>query len=371
MKAVLSALLALALSAAGCTSARLGLASGRVLQGDAVMAEEGEGWRALEEGALLQPGVRLRTGLASARLELEHGELWMGRSATVRVLRDAVELERGEVVLHAEGAALRWENVEVSGEGVYRLSPGASPRIGVYEGRATVRRPGETRRVPALRQLGLGARRLPAEAEPLYYAVDDEWDRELLPRAIAFDEEVSRLARGIDREYGVQPQPATFYDSFTAVSPETVPVLAATARQVDPSGAFGPPSDALVTLFVSAAIAKAGGLGIEDAVRRVARQRAVGARWGLIAMESDVAVQDLATAVDLARERRQEVAPRDVRPTGARPTTRPSSPRGGGGESSPRPTQPPSSAPTPRPSEPPPGPGPGTLQDTIEDILRP
>ncbi|HWH32791.1 MAG TPA: hypothetical protein VNU01_08995, partial [Egibacteraceae bacterium] len=318
MKAGLAALLslAIALALAGCSTARLGGAAGRLTQGETVMVQQGDGWRALAAGDSVPDGARVRTGLETARLELQRGELWLGHSATVRLRGDDVEVERGEIVLHSQGARASWQAVEVTGEGVFRLAPGASPRVGVYAGEVTVARPGEQRRLPALRQLGLAARRLPAEPDPLYYDTGDDWDRELLPKAISFDEEVSRLARGIDREYGTDPQPADFYTSFTAVRPETVPVLAATARRADADGSFGPPSDALVTLFVSSAVAAAQGLAIEDAVRRVADKRAVGARWGLIAVEEDIDVQRLAAAVDLARERRQIVAPDDERTIG-------------------------------------------------------
>lgn len=369
MKALLAGLLALAMTLAGCSSARLGGAAGRVTAGQTVLVQQGDGWRAVSVGDDLPDGARVRTGLAPARLDLERGELWLGSSATVRLRGDTVELERGEVVLHSRGAALRWQTVELSGDAVYRLSPGASPRVGVYKGAVTVRRPGEERKLAALRQLGLAARRLAADPDPLFYATDDAWDRELLPKAIAFDDEVARLANGIDREYGVQTQPADFYHSFTAVRPETVPVLAATARHVDAAGSFGPPSDALVTLFVSAAVAKARNSAIEDAVRDVAEQRARGSRWGLIAMERDIGLPELAAAVDLARERRQVVAPGDRSPIG-----RPSGPRPaptGGSSPSPRPSAPPpTSSPTPRPTQPPPpSPDPGVIERTVEDII--
>lgn len=371
MKALLAALLTLALLATGCSSARLGGAAGRVTAGETVMIQQGDGWRAVGAGDSVPDGARVRTGLAAARLDLERGELWLGSSATVRLRGDTVEVERGEVVLHSRGATMTWQTVELTGAAVYRLSPGASPRVGVYEGAVTVRRPGEERVLPALRQLGLASRRLAAEPDPLFYATDDAWDRELLPKAIAFDEEVAALASGIDREYGVAPQPADFYNSFAAVPPQTVPVLAATARQAGADGSFGPPSDALVTLFVSAAVSGARNVTIEEAVRDVAADRELGARWGLIAMERGIGLPELAAAVDLARERRQIVVPTDRRPAGTPSAPRPTAPPGGG--SSPRPSPPPPTGPPPQeppPSQPPPGaPDPGVIERTLEDII--
>jgi len=362
---LLSGAMALALLLSGCSTARLSGGEARVLSGTSLLRASGDTWLTVAKGETIPDGSRVRTGLATARLELQQGEVWLGPSATVQLDGEHLRVERGEVIVHSDGElATVWESVRVTGKGVYRLSPGASPRAGVYEGTVTVSRPGEERRLPRLRQIGLGSRRLAAQPDPLYYELNDGWDRELLPQAIAFDEEVAGLARGIDREYGVAPRDADFYASFAAVKPETVPVLAATTRRRGPDGTFGPPSDALVTLFVASALASAKGTPLEDAVRQVADQRARGARWGLLAVELDIAVRELAAAVDLARERREEIVPDPRRP---RPRPTPTSTG--------RPTTPPTATPTPRPTgspsptpSPPPDPQ-NVIERALEGIL--
>jgi hypothetical protein len=371
MKAFAGALRALALLAAGCTSPGItGRGGARVAEGDTVLMERDGGWRAAAVGDRLPERGRVRTGVSRARLEFAGGELWLGPSATVRLTGEVIELERGEIVVDSRrGLSARLGTAAVSGTAVYRMAPGASPRVGVYRGDVVVTRPGERRALPALRQLGLAARRLAAQPDPLFYVLDDPWDRALLPGAVAFDEEVAALARGIDREYGREPQPPEFYASFAAVTAEAVPLLASTARQSTPQGAFGPPSDALMTLFVAAAVAKAGGEPLQDALGQVATQRRRGARWGLIAVEAEIGTPELAAAVDLARERRETVAPRSATP-GPRPTARPTG--GPGPGPGPRPTPgprpSPSPSPTPSPSPPPPDPQ-DVIEDTIEDIL--
>jgi hypothetical protein len=143
-----------------------------------------------------------------------------------------------------------------------------------------------------LRQMDLAAFRLAPAGEPLQYRAEDLWDQELLGEAIAFDGEVARLARGMQIEFGNRPQPASFYREFAGR--RAVPVLASTAPRTR-GRAFGPPSDVLLTMFVAQTIGQG---RLVDTIRKVADLRAAGARWGLIAVEFDVASDALVAAVD-------------------------------------------------------------------------
>lgn len=239
----------------GCARPGLaGRAAATAMTGDGLEVAVDQGWASVAAGEAIPAGARVRTAAAEARLELRGGEVWLGPNAAARIEIDRVDVIRGETLVASGGAlGTRWADVEVTGEGVYRLSPGFSPRVGVYSGTVTVRRPGEERTVGRLRQIGLGAHRLPADGQPLAYRGDDPWDQDLLPRAIAFDAEVEQLRRGLDRQYGTQPQPLEFYRTFTPLPAATVPLLATTAQETGSGAVFGPPSDALIMLFVAQA----------------------------------------------------------------------------------------------------------------------
>lgn len=303
---MLLALCLLALSP-GCAGRGLGAeAAATVLVGDDVEVAVGDGWEQVTAGGSIPAGARVRTTASEARLELRSGELWLGRNAAARVDPDGIDVFRGETLVVSGGALdSRWTDVEVSGEGVYRLSPGVSPRLAVYSGTVLVRRPGEVRTLGALRQIRLATHRLPADGQPLTYREDDPWDQELLPQAIAFDAEVEQLRRGLDRQYGSAPQPPEFYLGFAppADAPSAA-LLASTAEEIVPGGAFGPPADPLVVLFVADAVSEATEQTPQKAAEQIVALRQAGAFWGLVATEFGVTTADLADAVDVAQGRR-------------------------------------------------------------------
>jgi hypothetical protein len=133
---------------------------------------------------------------------------------------------------------LAWERVEVTGVGVSRMRLGSAPRVGVYRGQVNVVRPGEQAIVPALRQVIFAGRRLPA-SQPLGYRSADPWDTVWMTHALQLDAETGRLARGIERSYGAEPQPLAFYAQFAPDADPALNVLARTARERDDDGAFG------------------------------------------------------------------------------------------------------------------------------------
>jgi hypothetical protein len=290
---------------------RLGV-SAQVVSGDTLETAGERGWVRLGVGDDVPNGARLRTGHTEVRLKLRDGQIWLGPDAAARVFFQQVDLIRGEamVVDPANGAlSARWADVLVSGRGTFRLTPGVDPRVGVYAGSVLVRRPAESRPVEALEQLSLSTRRLPVNSAPLAYRATDPWDRELLGQAVAFDDEVERIARGIDVKFTSGVKPPEFYRAFKAVDDAIIPILRSTARTVTPKGHFGPPSDVLVTLFVAEAAAEATHKPVSAAAVQTATWRAEGARWGLVAMRFGITAADFAETVDLSQIDRLTRAP--------------------------------------------------------------
>jgi hypothetical protein len=221
----LALLAVLALVASGCFGGDdLGGGAARMTAGGTLEIAVDDGWSPATVGDPIPDGARVRTGAAEARLELRHGEVWLAPHSMAVVGTDLVDVIRGDLLV-ASGGSLggRWAEVEVDGTGVFRLTPGVTPVVRVYDGDLEVRRPGERRAVSGLRQLNLAASRLPSRAAPLLYDTTDPWDRALLPQAVAFDEEIRRIARGIDRQHGVDPQAADFYETFAAIDETVIP----------------------------------------------------------------------------------------------------------------------------------------------------
>lgn len=379
--------------AGGCSRDPLGSDAGRVLAGSSLEVAVDDGWEAAEVGDPLADGARVRTGETEARLELRDGEAWLAPGSIAVVNREAVDAIRGDVLVVSGGQlAARWGDAEVAGEGAFRLTPGVTPLLRVYRGAADVHRPGEERQVEARRELSLATTRLAVKGAPLSYDPDDAWDRQLLPKAVAFDDEVARLARGIDRQHGTAPQAPEFYETFSAVAQETIPLLISVSRRVLADERFGPPSDALITLFVAEAAAGPGPLSLTEAAREVTRWRQRGARWGLVALELDITTSELARVVDLGQERRtaaeEELPPatapaddssvpregvpsRRVVPTEGEATASTSAPAPAGTSTTPpRSSSPPSSSsppPPPPPSSPPPPPSSSPDPDPVPD----
>lgn len=381
-----TALVVLAVVLAGCSSTGLRAEIGTLVAGEDVEVAVDGGWVGTEVGDGLPEGARVRTGEDEARLDLRGGQVWLKPGSLALLREGQVDVVRGDALVRSDGAMqARSSDVEVRGEAVYRLVPGVAPRVGVYRGEVQVRRPGETRSVPALREVSLGDVRLPQEPAPLAYRPDDPWDRALLPQAVAFDVEVERLARGIDRQYGPEPRAADFYESFLAVEPDTIPLLVSISRTVTADGRFGPPSDALVTLFVGQAVASAHDRDADTSVREVARLRSERARWGLIAVELDIGTVDLQAAVNLGQERRLAAGVSGA-PGGSEAAPSPASPRptqerarsadAGTPQAAPRgaPAPPPRQGPEPEPepepepTEPDPGGDGGALDEAVDVV---
>lgn len=369
---LLLVLLVTSVALIGCSEDRAAQYAAHVTAADDLEGGRQGDWTPLAQGEQVPIGTDLRTGTQPARLELSGGRLWLASGTAVTLHSDHIELLQGEALLEAdEPLAIHRGSTRAYGTGVFRMRLGATPRVGVYRGQVTVRRPAERTTVPALRQVGLAGRRLHTP-DPLSYRSADPWDSIWMDEALQMDAEAARLAGGIERSYGAGPQPHEFYTQFAPQAEPAIALLARTARErVDST--FGPPADTLLTLFVAQAT---GGASLVNAVRDVLALRAEGARWGLIGVELEVSTQRLAAVVDLGHA--QQVAAVDA--AAPAPAREPAPPRADEAV-----TPAPAPQPATGPSEPSPAPGPtepeepedpaaqqplGPVSDPLEELLE-
>lgn len=308
LRPLAAAVFCVALIATGCSSSD-GLAAGDAatfVEGfSGEVSLDGGEWQASEESGAVPDGARVRATDSEVRLALRDGTARLAPGAAATVSTDTLQLEHGELLLDTGGGLQTTVgDTQITSGGTVRISSGLAASVSVYEGNATVRRPAQEREVPALRQMDLSEFRLAPSATPLRYSAGDRWDQELLGAAIAFDAEVARLARGMEIEFGTRPKPRAFYREFAG--PRAVPVLSA-AAPVSRGRTFGPPSDVLLTMFFAQTVAQG---RLTDTIRQVAQLRAEGARWGLIAVEFDVAADRLVAAVDGLDSERLDLAER-------------------------------------------------------------
>lgn len=343
--------LAAVLIAANCTGDDLGGEEiARVMAGDMAEVFTGDVWVSVGAGEGIPEGARLRTGQDEARIAFGSGEVWFAPQAAAVIGDDWFRLERGEALADSQGALQgRWSDVEVSGEGVYRLALGIAPRVGVYRGQVRVRRVAEVRTLPALREASLTSRRLPAAGQPLTYRTEDPWDRLLLREAVAFDLEAERLVAGLTRTYGTEPRPEGFYAAFTATPERPVETLGGDVGE----GRQRHPGEALLRLFLAQSATSPGSPEALDAtLRNIIDLRAAGARWGLVATELGVTAARLAEVVDVAQARYTARLTQQA-PAGAQSAV----PSAGDPGQAPAPPTAPAPA---QPAEPPPPPPPST-----------
>lgn len=294
-------------------------------------------------------------------------DVWLDQGTEVVLADGEVALRRGSAVVDGDVLAVRVGDAVVDGVGAFRVDAGVTPRVGVYQGTAEVRRPGEGWRLAPLRQVSLTSRRFDGTDDPLDYDAADGADQRYLAKAIAFDAEVARYATRLAELYGTVLQPPSFYAAFAEVAPEEVAVLTQAAPARDTGGNVGPPAEALIGLFVARALAQQDGLALPEASDRVARLREEGARWGLIAMALDLGELTFGATVDQAVAAATDVvavsAPVEVPDAGGAPAAP------GPGSPPPDPTTPvPPAGPPPTIPQPPPSDAPGLL-DPVTELL--
>ena len=348
---------------------------------------DGQRWLAVGRGELVPTGTTVRTRDGEARLDPGDGALTLA-DRSVAVLDHATTLQAGALLVEIEDRShdVHLGSLLATGRGAWRVDAGSAPRLGVYDGGATLRGPsGAGTGVDRFEEANVRAGRPATSALPLRYLTVDAWDARLLSGAIAVDRQVEQLHDALVAAYGTDPQPASFYASFLAVDDAVAQALPGFGAGGDAT--FGPPADVLVAVVITTTIVDRAGLTARVAVNEVRELRRDGATWGLILARHDLGAEELRAAIDLALRRREiaeltgQVGPSPTpnasptpSPTGSvGPTETPTSPGPTGPTSSTTspttsPTTPPTSPPTtPTPTDDPPGPCQLDVCDPIND----
>ena len=319
-----------------------------------------DGWTSLGAGDVIPGGRDLRTS-SGAVVGLGGGAVELAPDTRGRRVDDDFDLVAGAVVVVDDVfVEVRSGLVTMSGRGAWRLDAGASGRVGVYDGGVVAVDAGE--RTVALErgeQVAMAGDRLQGDIVALRYDDGDDFDRRLLPDAIAVDEFLEVTGRGLQADYGVAPQTAAFYGDFDGLEGAVVAALRPLGFDTD-GERFGPPSAVLTAAVVTAALVREAGLTPVAAARRVDDARRDGAAYGLVTHLHDVSPSAVREAAGAAlTQRRELVAAGEAAPVVAAPAVP---------GPTPSPTTP-AVTPEPEPSE-----EPGTtggLVDDVEEITGP
>ena len=357
----------LALAAGACTGDGLGDDEAAVLRSGSVEVAEGQTWRSVDTDEPILVGSSVRSGRREAVLEFRGATVRLAPHSEATVAEDAMEVTVGEVLVDGS-LDVAMQAVDLTGSGVYRVSVRPSPTLRVYDGVATASASSAERRVPALRQLALDGRHLPARPQPLRYLPSDTWDAELLADAIAFDEEAARTLAGLQLLVGRGAKSASFFARY--LDDELVRLISAAASRVS-GGRYGPAGDVLLALVIVAA-ADPTYDNARELLFAVRALRDAGARWGLIAMQLGVDYESVVAVLDARQGRRVALARQAGEPSD--PDTAAASSDDGSDGDDPPPTPsdapgespgPPSGgSPGPAPAESDPGDDPGGTDET-------
>lgn len=137
----------------------------------------------------LRPGVTF---------QMEGGEVLITAPDRLQLVRgNALAQLTGHGVIEASGLSVS------SGDGVFRVDGGPSPRVGVYSGSATMRAPGATLQLTAYEQAVDEMGTLPRSASPLQIlGTDDVWDQQYLQSAIDLNNRLVNFSSGLDAQLG-------------------------------------------------------------------------------------------------------------------------------------------------------------------------
>ena len=201
-----------------------------------------------------------------------------------------------------------------SRSGTFRVEAGASPRVGVYAGSATMGVPGGTLAIPAFRQGMAAAGRLPPAPRPLQLTGGgDAWDHRFLQDAIDLDARLANFGGGLDAQLGG----ASGVAFFQLVIPDTTQV-----GYVAPYSDL-PRSDVLIGFVLASSAAAASHADLQATFSRVMALWQAGESWGILAREYNVSADAVVTGL-LAAIRRVGISVATPNPSIARaPATGP------------------------------------------------
>jgi hypothetical protein len=279
----LAVLLTIALTAAGgafyVTSQQddIGEMTIRPLGGTVFLVRDGRSI-AVKGDTTLQAGDLITTDKAgSARLRLagaRSGELSDG--AKVSVTDDAsLEGRSGSMLMEVgDPTVVVFDGVRAeSNHGAFRIDQGfGSSRVGAYDGKVSLSRPGQsTVTVQPLYEALLAAGDLPSRTKPYRAQVDDAWDREWLATELALDRELSELGGGLAAQLSKgTSRPNVQY--FGGLAGRPAPFMKKHLRR--------PTAELLIGFTVGE---NARGLKLPAAVEQAFSLRDDGGQWGIVA----------------------------------------------------------------------------------------
>jgi len=270
-------------------------------------------WQSVSEGTNIAAGTWIRTSETEAELGRPGVAVHL-LPDTELVVEDVPDLQRGSLLLGSEReVAATTGLITGHGRGWWRLDAGQAARVGTYEGTVTIRDgAGREELLRDFRQVAVVSGVIEGAAVPVTYVATDAFDRRFLADALAIDDFLAALARGLRADYGTEPQTLAFYQDFDGLGGQVVQALAALAdgslEETSSDGRMGPPDRLLVAAVVTEAVALAAGVPPAEAAAQVRTERLAGAEWGLIAVMSDVSPADIRGAADRALEQRRERA---------------------------------------------------------------
>jgi hypothetical protein len=310
--------------------------------------------------------VEITKGTARLRLpgalRLELRAALEGADNSIVTVDATPVLEAGDALVRAEGTG----SVEAAGtvvtveDGAARMSRFLGMAVATYAGAATLDSAGQTRSVPALRQMQVSTLgRPPQTVRPFDYVASDPWDRRFLGAAMDFGEELRALAGAYTSSLSPgEGRSVGFYEAKLAAlegEPAFAGLLAA-RKGADVGDNLIGAATALLAVHGTFAERWHGVFDFKDQ----------GAEWGLVVLDQGVSEGPLRGLLRGAVDRTsfafgpapatQSTTPVSV-PSGPTPTTTTTAP-------------PPTTTTTTPPPAPPPDDSPvGTVTRTVEELL--
>lgn len=374
--AVVVALVGAVLGPTGRLDQLLGPDAVRVTRG-VVELRVDDGWEVLRPGAGVGHGAELRAPDGTASLQVRGGGVDLAEGTHLTVTAPGLRIAAGSVVVDAPAVVVGDGAAEANGPGTWRWD--ATGRVGAYRGAVVVTDAADREvLVRPFEQVGVQDAVVTQSPRPYVYTDADAFDRQHLATAIAVDDYVGALRRGLAGDYGTAPQPPAFYTDFDGLDGALVAALGDVG--FDRVGArVGPPADVLVAAVVTDALVVEAGLAPDVAADEVRTARLAGAAWGIVAQARDLDAGDVRAAAERALARRQlaeqqgTATPAIPSAPAADPTTPddpPGTPTGGpdgdgpGGDDGSDPTEPDPSTPPQQPGSPD---DPGLLEDVVDE----